>query len=59
MDVKEAVQKARDYILPTKSIPQKMQHIALEEVVFDNQEQVWKVTIAFFGRGINGKLGPR
>ena len=47
MDVKEAVQKASDYIHEVYT-EEDVQHVALEEVVFDDKEAVWKVTIGFF-----------
>ena len=46
MKVKEAVQKAKEYITEMFE-NEDVRLIGLEEVVFDRQKGVWKVTIGF------------
>jgi len=46
MDVKEAVKKAMEQFIDIfQSEP--MENVALEEVVFNSEENVWEVTIGF------------
>ena len=47
MDVKEAVRTAKEYIADIYA-GENVQHVGLEEVVFDETENAWKVTIGFF-----------
>ena len=47
MDVKEAVQTAKSYVVNVLS-GEDIQSVATEEVVFDNQAGAWKVTVSFF-----------
>ena len=46
MDVKEAVQSARLHIVDVFSA-EEITNVGLEEVEFDQVENVWKVTIGF------------
>ena len=47
MDVKEAVRKAKEYIADLYA-GENIRHAGLEEVIFDETENAWKVTIGFF-----------
>ena len=47
MDVKEAVQTAKRYVVDVLS-GEDIQHLATEEVVFDERKLSWKVTVSFF-----------
>ena len=46
MDVKEAVTKARTYIADLFQ-DEGIENVGLEEVVFEDGEDVWKITIGF------------
>lgn len=46
MGVREAAQKAKDYIGEIFS-DECIKHLALEEVVFDDDKNHWKITIGF------------
>lgn len=47
MDVREAVEKARHCVAEFFA-GEDISHVGVEEVVFDNEKSVWKVTIGFF-----------
>jgi len=47
MNVKEAVQTAKEYVAELYA-DEKVRHIGVEEVVFDEHDDAWKVTIGFF-----------
>lgn len=47
MDVKEAVRRAKQYVGEIFS-GEKITHVGLEEVVFDDAENCWKITLGFF-----------
>ena len=47
MDVKEAVETAKRYVAYVLS-DEGIQHVATEEVAFDEGKHSWKVTISFF-----------
>ncbi len=47
MNVKEAVQTAKKYVAELYA-DEKARHIGVEEVVFDERDDAWKVTIGFF-----------
>ena len=47
MDVKEAVQTAKAHIADLYA-DENIQHIGLEEVIFDDALGAWKVTVGFF-----------
>ena len=47
MDVREAVNKAREYISDVYA-GEEIQGVGLEEIRFDDAENFWKVTIGFF-----------
>lgn len=46
MDVKEAVKKARTYVADLFQ-DEGIENVGLEEVVFEDGEDVWKITIGF------------
>jgi len=46
MDVKEAVKKAIEYVSDIFE-PEQPQNIGLEEVVFNEDENAWEVTVGF------------
>ena len=47
MGVKDAVRKAKEYVADTFS-EESIEHLGLEEIVFDETAQAWKVTVGFF-----------
>lgn len=47
MDVKEAVGSAKQYLGEIFS-GEKITHVGLEEVVFDDAANCWKITLGFF-----------
>ncbi len=47
MNVKEAVQLAKAYFADIFA-EEKMNHVSLEEVKFDDHSNTWKITIGFF-----------
>lgn len=47
MSVKDAVRRAKEYVAETFA-EESIEHLGLEEVVFDEVEQIWKVTVGFF-----------
>lgn len=47
MDVKEAVRAAKEYVNEVFA-GENVVHVSLEEVLFDESENAWKVTIGFF-----------
>ena len=47
MDVKEAVRTAKNYVAELFA-DEGTEYIGLEEVTFDDAENVWKVTISFY-----------
>lgn len=47
MDVKEAVKKAIDHVKEMFA-GENILHVGLEEVVFDDSGNVWRVTVGFF-----------
>lgn len=47
MDVKEAVRAAKEYVNEV-FVGENVRHVSLEEVLFDESENAWKVTIGFF-----------
>ena len=55
MGVKEAVQTAKKYVADVLS-DEDIQHVATEEVAFDEGKQAWKVTVSFF-RAENQRQG--
>ncbi len=55
MNVKEAVQTAKEYVAELYA-DEPARHIGVEEVVFDDLENAWKVTVGFF-RPWDEKLG--
>ena len=55
MGVKDAVRKAKEYVADTFA-EESIEHLGLEEVVFDETAQAWKVTVGFF-RPWNRPLG--
>ncbi|MDE0698751.1 MAG: hypothetical protein OXH76_23270 [Boseongicola sp.] len=55
MDVKEAVRTAKEYVADLYS-DEPARHIGVEEVIFDEPKNAWKVTIGFF-RPWDEKLG--
>lgn len=55
MDVKEAVQTAKEYVAELYA-DEPARHIGVEEVVFDEPDDAWKVTVGFF-RPWDEKLG--
>ncbi len=55
MDVKEAVGTAKRYIVDIYE-DEPIRHISVEEVVFDESDNSWKVTVGFF-RPWDEKLG--
>ena len=46
MDVKEAVQSAKDYVIELFAAEQ-IADVGLEEVDFDESEEIWNVTVGF------------
>ncbi len=46
MDVREAVQMAKDYVAEIFA-DESIANVGLEEVEFDEMEQVWAITIGF------------
>ena len=46
MEVKEAVRLARDHIMELFA-PEGISSVRLEEVVFDDEDDIWKITIGF------------
>ena len=55
MNFKEAVRTAKKYVAEVYA-DESTQHIGVEEVVFDEGENAWKVTVGFF-RPWDEKLG--
>lgn len=55
MDAKEAVRTAKEYVADLYS-DEPARHIGVEEVIFDEPKNAWKVTIGFF-RPWDEKLG--
>ncbi len=47
MDVKEAVRRAKKHLGELFS-GEKITHVGLEEVVFDDATNCWKITVGFF-----------
>lgn len=47
MDVKEAVRKAIDYVTEMFA-DENILHVGLEEAVFDESENAWRITVGFF-----------
>ncbi len=47
MDVKQAVQSAKEYLGELFS-GETITHVGLEEVVFDDTSNCWKITVGFF-----------
>ena len=47
MDVKEAVRKAKHYVSDVFA-DEAPGDLTLEEVVFDDEENVWRITVGFF-----------
>ena len=47
MDVKEAVQTAREYITNLFA-DENVEYVGLEEVEFDDSSSVWNITIGFY-----------
>lgn len=48
MDVKQAVQVAKSYLIELYGdTDEKIKHVGLEEVVFDDDASSWKITIGF------------
>lgn len=47
MDVKEAVKKAKRHLSELFS-GETISHVGLEEVVFDDASNCWKITVGFF-----------
>lgn len=58
MDVKEAVRMARKYTAELFA-DDGIENLGLEEVVFDDEEKAWKVTIGFSRPWDSGGTGPR
>lgn len=61
MNVKEAVQTAKEYVAELYA-DEEARHIGVEEVVFDEHDNAWKVTVGFFrpwdrNRTLDEKLG--
>ena len=46
MDVKEAVKTAKDYVTELFE-GEDLENVGLEEVLFDDEAEVWKVTVGF------------
>ena len=46
MDVKEAVQKAKEYLADLFE-GEEIEYVGLEEVEFDDEAEQWKITIGF------------
>ena len=62
MNVKEAVQTAKEYVAELYA-DEPAKHIGVEEVVFDEGDNAWKVTVGFFRpwdekMGISDMLSP-
>ncbi len=47
MGVTDAVRKAKKYVSETFA-DESIEHLGLEEVVFDEASRIWKVTVGFF-----------
>ena len=47
MDVKEAVKKAIDHVKEMFA-DENILHVGLEEAVFDESENAWRITVGFF-----------
>ena len=47
MGVRDAVRKAKEYVAETFA-DESIEHLGLEEVVFDDAGRIWKVTVGFF-----------
>ena len=48
MDVKQAVQTAKSYLIELyEDTDEKIKHVGLEEVVFDDDASSWRITIGF------------
>ena len=48
MDAKQAVQKAKSYLIEIyEDADEKIKHVGLEEVVFDDDASSWRITIGF------------
>lgn len=47
MDVKEAVKKAIDHVTEMFA-NENILHVGLEEAVFDESENAWRITVGFF-----------
>tara|TARA_R110001592_G_scaffold206661_1_gene457345 strand:- start:211 stop:492 length:282 start_codon:yes stop_codon:yes gene_type:complete len=56
MNVKEAVQRART-IFSDLFADDLINDIGLEEVTFDDQAKIWRITIGFYRDSDMGKLG--
>lgn len=46
MDVREAVRTAKDYVRSTFA-DEKIKELGLEEVDFDSESDVWRITVSF------------
>ena len=57
MDVKEAARSAKAYIIDLFADEQ-IQHVGLEDVKFDDQANVWNITIGFSRPWNRSTLGP-
>ena len=55
MDVKEAVKTAKEYLTDLYQ-GEEITNVGLEEVVFEDRSNSWKITIGFPGRGITRML---
>ena len=55
MNVKEAVRTAKEYVAELYA-DEPASHVGVEEVVFDEPDNAWKVTVGFF-RPWDEKLG--
>ena len=47
MDVKEALKKAKEYISDVYK-DEGIEHVGVEEIVFDDSKHIWEITIGFF-----------
>ena len=47
VDVRDAVRKAKEYVADTFA-DESIEHLGLEEVVFDEADRTWQVTVGFF-----------
>lgn len=55
MNVKEAVRTAKEYVTELYE-EEPVKHIGVEEVIFDERDNAWKITVGFF-RPWDEKLG--